>query len=67
MPGKARLRRKGFVEKHTLSSGEGAGHRGWSNEEPLFVQGLSSRAEVTELSGRGVGMSALQHGCQAEG
>ena len=43
------------------------GIEGLSGEKLLFFQGLSSRSEVTDLSGRGVGMSALQHACEAEG
>jgi two-component system chemotaxis sensor kinase CheA len=33
----------------------------------LFVDGLSSRTDVTDLSGRGVGLSALQQACRALG
>lgn len=32
-------------------------------EEALFVDGLSTRADVTELSGRGVGLSAVRAAC----
>ena len=33
----------------------------------LFVDGLTSRTEVTDLSGRGVGLGALRHACRALG
>jgi two-component system chemotaxis sensor kinase CheA len=49
---------------------EAARQRGLSGvprERLLFLDGLSSRAEVTELSGRGVGLAALLQACEAEG
>jgi HPt (histidine-containing phosphotransfer) domain-containing protein/PAS domain-containing protein len=36
-------------------------------EELLFMDGVSSRSEVTQTSGRGVGLSAVRQACQAEG
>jgi len=33
----------------------------------VFMEGVSSREQVSELSGRGVGMSAVLEACQAEG
>jgi hypothetical protein len=36
-------------------------------EELLFMDGVSSRSEVTQTSGRGVGMSAVRHACEVEG
>ena len=35
--------------------------------EALFMDGISSRGEVTELSGRGVGLSALKQSCEDMG
>ena len=35
--------------------------------EALFADGLSTRDEVTEVSGRGVGMGALRAACRARG
>jgi two-component system, chemotaxis family, sensor kinase CheA len=36
-------------------------------EAALFVDGLSTREEVTEISGRGVGMGALREACEQSG
>ncbi|MGC4093592.1 MAG: ATP-binding protein [Polyangiaceae bacterium] len=36
-------------------------------EKLMFVDGLSSRDEATDLSGRGVGMGALRHACESYG
>lgn len=36
-------------------------------EAALFADGVTSRDEVTELSGRGVGTSAARHACAALG
>jgi len=36
-------------------------------EELLFMDGVSSRSEVTQTSGRGVGLSAVRQACLAEG
>jgi HPt (histidine-containing phosphotransfer) domain-containing protein len=33
----------------------------------IFAEGVSSRTEVTELSGRGIGLSAARATCEAEG
>lgn len=38
-----------------------------SDTELLFVDGLSSRESVTELSGRGIGLGATRAACQALG
>lgn len=35
--------------------------------QALFVEGLSTRDEVSEISGRGVGMSAVQRACEELG
>ena len=35
--------------------------------EALFEDGVTTRSEATEISGRGVGMSALRHACRALG
>jgi two-component system chemotaxis sensor kinase CheA len=35
--------------------------------ELVFMDGVSSRMEVTELSGRGVGLAAVRQACEAEG
>ncbi len=35
------------------------------NSELMFISGLSSKTEVTELSGRGVGMAAVAEACEA--
>lgn len=40
---------------------------GIAPEKLIFVEGLSSREQATELSGRGVGMSALQKACEENG
>ena len=36
-------------------------------EAALFADGISTRAEVSELSGRGVGLAAVREGCTALG
>lgn len=36
-------------------------------EDLLFMDGVSSRNEVTQMSGRGVGLSAVRQACVAEG
>jgi hypothetical protein len=40
---------------------------GIAPEKLIFVEGLSSREQATELSGRGVGMSALRQACEENG
>ena len=36
-------------------------------EDLLFMEGVSTRQQVSETSGRGVGLSAVKHACEAEG
>jgi two-component system chemotaxis sensor kinase CheA len=43
------------------------GVSGVPRERLLFLDGLSTRSEVTDLSGRGVGLSALLQATEAEG
>lgn len=40
---------------------------GVAPEKLIFVEGLSSREQATELSGRGVGMAALRQACEEYG
>jgi len=49
-------------------SAEDRGLRPSSNDlvDLVFADGVSSRAEVTELSGRGVGLAATRAACEAE-
>jgi two-component system chemotaxis sensor kinase CheA len=69
-------RRSGAVEIEIADDGRGidwtslaasAGKRGLPNAterdlvEALFADGISTRTEVTETSGRGIGMAALRH------
>jgi HPt (histidine-containing phosphotransfer) domain-containing protein len=35
--------------------------------ELVFMDGVSSRTQVSEISGRGVGLAAVRHACEAEG
>lgn len=38
-----------------------------TTEDLVFMDGLSSRTEVSATSGRGVGLAAVRHACQATG
>jgi len=43
----------------------GVAVEGMSTEKLIFVDGLSSREQATELSGRGVGLAALRQACES--
>jgi signal transduction histidine kinase len=49
-------RNKGYAAPNTTSL-----------QELMFMDGVSSRGEVGELSGRGVGLAAVKQACEAEG
>jgi two-component system chemotaxis sensor kinase CheA len=38
-----------------------------TTEELMFLDGVSARSEVSETSGRGVGLSAVKYACEADG
>lgn len=55
----------GSLQRAALRAGLNV--EGIAPEKLIFVEGLSSREQATELSGRGVGMSALRQACEENG
>jgi signal transduction histidine kinase len=55
-----------MIRERARAHGEPADSRS-DLERALFEPGISSRTEVTEISGRGVGMSAVRDACTALG